>query len=358
MSQQPVLSLILCTRNDQYMGNSRWRLETTLNYLGARVAELNKAEQIEIVVADWGSETPLHEVLQLTSSAAKLVSFVVVPPDVANTLQRDSPFAEVLALNAAARRARGTYIGRIDQDTLVGKNFLKIFLDLVETKSGLESALMFSNLRQVPYRFAVRCLDLTTVEKFVGRFSKTFKIELSQRRPFYAFGVGIWLLHRRLWEESGGYDESMIYMNSMEIDMVQRLKQKYELLDIGRLTGYDFYHLEHYHPFVPRKSSTHRKVNVLKDEAELTLNPNGDEWGLAGHDFEVHEAQGSAKKAESESPFLVPYVRTRLIFDSGVLWLRRKSGSLINVWKHRVQLLRRKTAGQTLKRSPRLRRLL
>src|SRR4051794_2589022 len=33
----PVLSLILCSRNDAYMGNSRWRLETTLNFIGAEV---------------------------------------------------------------------------------------------------------------------------------------------------------------------------------------------------------------------------------------------------------------------------------------------------------------------------------
>jgi len=96
------------------MGNSRWRLETTLNYVADQVKELGRAKDVEVLVADWGSEVPLREVLRLTPAAADIVSFVLIPPEIALPLQKDSPFPEVLALNAAARRAKGTYIGRID----------------------------------------------------------------------------------------------------------------------------------------------------------------------------------------------------------------------------------------------------
>ena len=125
--QTPVLSLILCSRNDQYQGNSRWRLETALNYVAQKVEELNRGTQVEVIVADWGSQVGLHEVIRLSPAAAKMVKFLHVSSDVAKSLQKDSPFPEVLALNAAARRAAGEYVGRIDQDTLVGKKFLKTF---------------------------------------------------------------------------------------------------------------------------------------------------------------------------------------------------------------------------------------
>src|SRR5438093_4718038 len=105
------------------MGNSLWRLETTLNYAAERVAALGRIEQVEIVVADWGSDVPLRDVVGLGPAAARIVSFITVPQPLASRLQRDSPFPEVLALNAAARRARGQFIGRIDQDTLVGDRF-------------------------------------------------------------------------------------------------------------------------------------------------------------------------------------------------------------------------------------------
>jgi hypothetical protein len=36
------------------------------------------------------------------------VSFLQIPPETARALQKESPFPEVLALNAAARRARGS----------------------------------------------------------------------------------------------------------------------------------------------------------------------------------------------------------------------------------------------------------
>jgi hypothetical protein len=128
----PVLSLILCSRNDEYMGNSRWRLETTLNYVADQVEALGRTKDVEVLVADWGSDIPLRDVLRLTPAAAGIVSFMLIPPEIARALQKDSPFPEVLALNAAARRARGAYIGRIDQDTLVGRRFLEAFFDLYD----------------------------------------------------------------------------------------------------------------------------------------------------------------------------------------------------------------------------------
>ena len=119
------------------MGNSRWRLETALNYVADQVEALGRAEDVEVLVADWGSEIPLREVLRLTPAAAGIVSFILIPPEIARPLQKDSPFPEVLALNAAARRARGTYIGQIDQDTLVGKRFLEVFFELYDGKREL-----------------------------------------------------------------------------------------------------------------------------------------------------------------------------------------------------------------------------
>ena len=71
----PVLSLVLCSRNDRYMGNSRWRLETALNYVAGRVEALGREQDVEVLVADWGSEVPLREVLVLGPTATRIVSF-------------------------------------------------------------------------------------------------------------------------------------------------------------------------------------------------------------------------------------------------------------------------------------------
>src|SRR6185295_3083804 len=74
----PRLSLILCSRNDEYMGNARWRLQTTLNYIGVQAAKLDVPNAVEIVIADWGSGQPLREALALDPLAADIVSVVTV----------------------------------------------------------------------------------------------------------------------------------------------------------------------------------------------------------------------------------------------------------------------------------------
>jgi len=112
--------------------------------------ELNREEDVEVIVVDWGTEIPLHTVMRLCPAAAAMVSFVVVPPTLAQELQQDSPFSEVLALYAAVRRANGQYIGRVDQDTLVGKRFLKIFFCTLGGNSAARCASAISTAVRQP----------------------------------------------------------------------------------------------------------------------------------------------------------------------------------------------------------------
>ena len=56
----PKLSLILCTRNDSYQGNSVWRLQTALNYAAEAAADVGMLEEVEIVVGDWEARRPFE----------------------------------------------------------------------------------------------------------------------------------------------------------------------------------------------------------------------------------------------------------------------------------------------------------
>ena len=91
-------------------------------------------------------------------------------------MQRDSPFAEVYALNVAARRARGEYVGRIDQDTIVSRSFLRAFFEVYEDRrrltAPLDRAYLFSARRQLPIewvRSEPSLSRLTQVLHRVGR---------------------------------------------------------------------------------------------------------------------------------------------------------------------------------------------
>jgi len=360
-AREPVLSLILCSRNDQYMGNSRWRLETALNYVARNVHELGREEDVEVLVADWGSEIPLREVVQLSPAAARIVSFLLIPPEIARTLQRDSQFPEVLALNAAARRVRGQYIGRIDQDTLVGRQFLKTFFELYQGGKRLDvpldAALLFANRRGIPYRLTVRCPSFWIVDWFVHRFGRVLVIETPRSPvPFYNGPVGIWLVHRNLWNECGGYDERMIYMNAMEVDMAFRLMEKYQMVDLGKLVNFDFYHLEHYHPLAVRKSSTYRKGNVEFWKQSNDFHRNAKDWGLVQYPLEAlpHcgsmtiETIGQQRFAFPGFLLLMCLVGSELAWDSLVL----SSRSTYALWARRARIAWRSVLGLPLVRWP------
>lgn len=360
------------------MGNSRWRLETALNYAGARVLELGREKEVEIIVTDWGSGVPLSGAVKLDLSVAGLVSFLLIPPSIARDLQKDSPFPEVLALNAAARRARGEYVGRIDQDTLAGKRFFDTFFALYEGRRHLDipldSALLFSNLRIVPYRFAVRCPPLPVVERFVSMFARRMRVDVIKEATFYKKPVGIWLVHKRLWSECGGYDERMIYMGYMEINMIARLMEKYQLVNLGKLIDYDFYHLEHYHPFVPRyyhpsaprTSPFCRTVNQRDFCQPGELNPNGDGWGLAGYVLQaepcaVASAQASAGEGRAAGWaglfLLLPPIALQMAIDGVRVMVRDASRIVVQraaLWSYRAGVVRATVRGHSPAAWPRL----
>jgi SAM-dependent methyltransferase len=305
-TRNPVLSLILCSGNDQCTGNPRWRLQTSLNYLAQNVHELGREEEVEIIVADWGSEVPLHTLLQLSPVAAKMVSFVVIPPALARELRKDSPFSEVHALNAAARRVNGQYIGRIDHDTLVGKQFLNTFFELYEGTRALDvplnSALLFANRRRIPQRFADRCLSFWAVNQFLRWFGRFLRVENHLKKDSSFFDcsyAGIWLLHRDLWDECGGYDERLINSNEIESDMAARLMGKYKMTNLGKLVDYDFYHLSHF---------DHQKWHT-EDPCYTSgaSHPNGKDWGLILYPLEMLPCSpnGSvSKSARRNQPIL------------------------------------------------------
>jgi hypothetical protein len=290
---RPSLSLILCSRNDAFQGNSLWRLETTLNHTARLADELGRLDDLEVVVSDWGSRVPLRDVVRLVPEARRVVRFVTVPFDLAEELQGDSRFAEVIALNAAARRARGSYIGRIDQDTLVGRRFLEWFFAAVDQGAdgfNMERAVMISNRRRIPYHFAVRCPPLPVVERYVDVFGRWLpRVPRGFSGHYWECYIGILLVPRALWQECGGYDESYIYYGLMEIDLFLRLRTRYAGVDLGAILGEDFLHLDHVPSWILARADRGAINPVLRtlESPPPDYCPSGPWWGLASHDLPV-----------------------------------------------------------------------
>jgi hypothetical protein len=288
-----LLTLVLCSRNDRHAGNSVWRLETTLNYVAHQLESLGCESDLEVIVADWGSETALREVLHLSPIAARITRFLEVSPRLAAELQQDSPFAEVLANNAAVRRASGAFIGRIDQDTLVGASFLDRFLSgLRESASARQrwsEQFLFVGRRSIPEAFARTTPAFADIVRYVERFGRHLPREGRLQSPWFDAPVGIVIFSRALWEEYRAYDERLIYWGFMEADLGLRAAMTRGVYDLEREIGLDFHHLSHSRAwFAP----TQRIMN-LRREPSVEV-PNDADWGLASIDLPLQRATSAA----------------------------------------------------------------
>lgn len=321
---KPALSFILCSRNDSYMGDPMWRLGTSLNFLCANLVSLDLVEKVEIIVCDWGSKDPISSVIELNDESASICQFLHIPPECAEELQGDSPFAEVFALNAAARRSTGQYIARMDQDTLVTKDFLISFFQAhhADKDFGFELArsYMFAARKQLPYSFVEKKPSLSDIERLISAYGGIIFAE-ELKHCYWASAVGILMAHRSIWFDAGGYDERLKYYWYMDVDLGTRLIKKYPIVNIGKKFGYDFYHLEH---FPAGQSdgraarSTHRKRNPkwAKSFDKPVLNPNGENWGLAETNFSLTRVDNAASDLyDNNAPVLDNWAwRQRLLF--------------------------------------------
>lgn len=284
------LSLVICSRADNYAGNSIYRLQTSLNFLAFQLEALGRLNDVEVIVTDWGCETPLRQSMALSPSAAGMARFLEVSPRLARDQQNDSPFAEVIANNASIRRSRGTYIGRIDQDTLVGSHFLKGFFNHVDghkdvVPGALDTSFMFTGRYHVPLGYVRTLPDLTSVVSYIDALGPLLPRDGVCQRPWFDAPVGVAMMHRDLWHDCKGYDERLIYWGFMETDLALRINQKYSLLNIGPLLGRDLFHLSH---TTQRIAVTNRRKNPRVTPQSFA--PNGPNWGLGQHDLELRKA--------------------------------------------------------------------
>ncbi len=280
--KNPLLSFVIPGRNDDFMGNFRWRFETSLNYLADNLLRTGKLEQAEIIVCDWGSKVPLYQSLTLGAAARKLVRFVLVPEQLTCQLQKDSDFPVVFAYNIGVRRARGKFIAQTDSDILFTAKALGLLFGVLEGERGLSTPLpetfFYAWRRMVPCRYVLSSPRVEELDWLVCNCAKLLPLYSDFNRKFC--NTGFVLMHRNLWEESSGFDERLIYWGWMETDLGLRMSRRYPTFNMYKL-GMELFHLEHYQRQLRRLTS--RKCN--RQEQENVFCPGGKDWGLAGFEF-------------------------------------------------------------------------
>jgi hypothetical protein len=290
------LSIVLCGRNDNYMGNYLYRLGTAINYLARNLEYAERAGSVEILVGDWNSDVPLAESLPLNAAARTITRFVQTSPALARAAQPAGRFFHnPLASNTALRRANGQFVMMTDADGLIPLHSLRSLFALLEGKSrlpvNLNETFFIADRRHVPWEVVQRQPTLDGWDEYLLTHGGDLPVDRG------APGLGIcqnaWLAHRDIWQACRGLNEQMHYWGWTDAELTLRMNQRHPSIQLAGL-GVVIYHMEHW----PRnKRSPFPQCNPHIVTKTFASNDAG--WGLGDSRLEIvsppaaHPLQGA-----------------------------------------------------------------
>lgn len=301
-----LLSITVTGRNDNYCGNFKYRLTTSLNYLARNLKRIGRLDDVEVLVTDWNSNVPLADVLLLNQAAAETCRFIRVPSDVAASKHRykDQAFNIACAMNVAIRRAQGLFVIYLTADTLLPENSLQILFSFLEKKIHASfdvEACLFS------FGAGLLTWDVTNNEPTLEELDRLMLLHGSELEyykwwPGLGAGCGGFMLTSKIWHELRGFDERFGLYGGADDEMHLRACQRYPWSDLMNI-GVKTYLLGHTTNFEFRASPARTGTNRSWKE-NLEFFANKENWGLKDFSLEISKSRNflKADDQEFESP--------------------------------------------------------
>lgn len=297
-----LLSIVIVGRNDDYLGNYRYRLETCLDFLARNLRTLGRLNDVEVLFLDWNSpDKPISDVLQVSADAASILRIVVVPPEVAAARNLTVSFFTTCAVNAGVRRSKGEFIMLADSDSMMPLPALKSLLEVLEGKLptfGPKDELIYPLPRyQIPGGIGARQPNVAAWEKILQRLMASRRKELPAGDCLGGFSAAQ-LMHRKLWWEFGGYSEVLDRAwGWSDNDLMLRVTQKYNWMDLGYY-GVVAFHIEHHASTGNAHARDPNSINKML--VDYNPHPNAEDWGLGSITLPEHTLKGA--RAVSSTP--------------------------------------------------------
>lgn len=291
------LSWIYASSNDDYGGRPAARLAASLQALlwGLHQYSLDKVS--EVIVVDWVSSKemqPLFDTPELTKvwqhytkfgSRTRIRILTIYQEDasafVVDPLQR---LSEVHALNAAAQRARGSFLLRLDQDTLVGTSFFRFLANEKEAAWPHHHQPWFAGRRECDPQQSDEVIRDPV--KFVSDAGdNVVSGDGSSHENLMGGPVGVVGLPAWLWRLVQGYNERYVKWGHMEHELFLRLTTLTDVLPLSKYTDVStpFYHIHHHKATAAdgdRQSNEFHDFGQNAAQARAAFN-NSLAWGLA-----------------------------------------------------------------------------
>jgi len=130
------LTIITTVRNDDYIINFIDRLQYTINFFLRNCESIEKLNDIEVLIVDWGSKQKISSVFNCYKKKYQnKIKFLEVENKYVKKFSRgvDGGFFTEKAINLGISKAKGDYILYITADTLFSKNSIINIFNLVES---------------------------------------------------------------------------------------------------------------------------------------------------------------------------------------------------------------------------------
>jgi hypothetical protein len=337
-----LLSIVLCGKNDNYLGNFIYRITTCLNYLSQNIKAIGRENDIEILVTDWGSDIPLSNALFLSKECSEITRFIYVPPNICAIFNTDGQsFNAHSSMNTAIRRSLGMYIMFMPADVLIPSISIQNLLMLLE--GDLDScfppskAMLNIGRKRIPWQVVSKEPTPHELERYIQLHNRHMIYE--NDFPGLIGGYGAMILHRDIWYECDGLIEDRAGHGYTDVELGLRISQRYPCIDLGCF-GICVYDME-------QKTDLWSKVKELEPpRIRRSINLDNRDWGLANYKFEIQKSSLN-KEASCESSSTSPakkmfFATDKLLTFDQVRKFLKMRGNLLNIWwkKDEVKLVR------------------
>ncbi|MFZ2956811.1 MAG: glycosyltransferase [Candidatus Ozemobacteraceae bacterium] len=289
-----LLSILCHGRNEASIGNFIWRLSTILNKHAENIMFLGLEQQVEILVSDWGSESPFHTLLELSENARNLVKFLIVSPDIAALYDKGAGYSLPHAINSIARRAQGDYLLFSDSDVYMPIETmakLMYYLKLGYCHSfNLSDSFFRASKYLVPNDFIADSPYREHLEEHIRQNCQSYLHETATTENLSGSGVCL-LMSKAMWFEATGYNERLEHLDLLDSDLSKRLLSKYRWDDLES-HGMKFFQLGHDQVRNNLNQAAGNGNPIQTTNEPIVIGANPSDWGLSSHDFSFFDGFG------------------------------------------------------------------
>lgn len=285
-----LLSICMTGRDDDYTHDFIYRITTTLNHTARSIYNLGQMNNIEILITDWGSKTPMSQTLKISEAATQLCRFIYVQPELIRCIQNGEEYFHCSrAINVAIRRAKGRFILTAPCDELIQQHSLDAMLSLLDGRIkvpiNVDRTLLMMPRIEVPWQLIEHQPGLDEWDRYMllNEYSLA-RVAIEQQNQFG--GSGGFLLQRDIFHQLGGFDEIFVGWGWSDNELGFRVSQIFPHLWLSSI-GVFMFDMGH-------KPVGGRQLAVSKPNPHIykpSLGVNDDLWGLVNHEIEVQQPQ-------------------------------------------------------------------